>query len=304
MIGALVFTAACEKKANETAEKQSQPVAKAPDDPVIIKVNDAEVRMSEFQAAIESIPEQMRGPVGTPAGKKVLAEELVRMKVLEQEGAKLGVESDPAVSGRIAVAKANIIANATVMKLVESTNMTPEQLYEKTKSEFETAKVRQILIPFSGSPAQPKTGKALSEPEAKAKADALVARLRGGADFASVAKQESADPTSAEKGGDVGDVSRGAMPAEMAKVVFGLQPNTVSDPFRTAFGYHIFRVDSKSVRPFAEVKPYLEQQGEKLKAESIIEDLRNKAKVEFDPKFFPQVPGAPGAAPAAPVPAQ
>ena len=153
MLASLLATAACEKKASEPAATSTtaQATPTPTPDPVVIKVNGVDVKMSEFQAALESIPEQMRGPVNTPAGRKVLAEELVRMKVLELEGAKLGIDRNPEISGKIAVARANIIANAAVQKLIEQSKLTPEQLYEKTKTKYETAKVRQILIPFAES---------------------------------------------------------------------------------------------------------------------------------------------------------
>jgi peptidyl-prolyl cis-trans isomerase C len=296
ILATLLALPACQKKEAETSAASGQATPVPAEDPVIIKVNGDEVRLSEFNAAVESIPEQMRGPITTPAGKKVLAEELVRMKVLEQEGSKLGLDRDPVVAGKIAVARANIIANAAVQRLAAQTQMTPEQLYEKTKTQYETAKVRQILIPFEGSVARPASGAAMSEAEAKAKADALVARLRGGADFASVARQESADPNSREQGGDLGELTRGMLPDEIANPVFALQPSGISDPVRSRIGFHIFKVESKSLRSFDEMKPYLEQQGEKIEAEQIIEDLRKGAKVEFDPKFFPEGAAAPAAA--------
>jgi parvulin-like peptidyl-prolyl isomerase len=297
ILASLLAAAACQKKADETApQAQAQATPTPPEDPVVIKVNGADVKLSEFQAAIESIPEQMRGAIATPAGKKVLAEELVRMKVLEMEGGKLGLDRDPAVAGRIAVARANILANAAVQKLTEQSKLTPEQLYEKTKSKFETAKVRQILIPFQGSVARPASGKPLSEAAAKAKADELVVKLRGGADFAATARKESADPMSRDKGGDLGELTRGGLPDEVAAAVFSLQPKAVSDPVRTRAGYHIFLVESKSVKSFEDMKAFLEQQGDRFEAESIIEDLRKNAKVEFDPKFFPdEKPDAPAA---------
>lgn len=287
--------AACDKEAADTTATTTETAAQAKPDPVMVRVNGGEIRESEFVAAMESIPAQMRSALASPSGKKVLAEELVRMKVLELEGEKMGLEKDPEIASRIAMARGNILANGALEKLATGSNMTPEQIYEKSKSQFETIKARQIVIPvIAGAEA---TGpNALPPAQAKAKADAIVAQLRGGADFAAIAKKESADPNSASKGGDLGELTRGMLPPDIAKQVFSLPVNQVSAPIESRLGYHIFQVTGKTVKSFDEVRTYIEQQGDKIKAEQIIEDLRQKAQVEFVPEFFPAA-GAPSAQP-------
>ena len=78
-----------------------------------------------------------------------------------------------------------------------------------------------------------------TDAEAKAKADTLAARLAGGADFAKVASDESQDPSSKDKGGDLGWFAQDAYGPEFASQISGLQDNQVSAPFRTDAGWHI-----------------------------------------------------------------
>lgn len=293
LLAAFIFVA-CEKEASdETATATTtQAGTEAKPDPVMVRVNGGEIHQSEFEAAMETVPAQMRMALASPAGKKVLAEELVRMKVLELEGEKMGLEKDPEIASRIAMARGNILANAALEKLTRSTNLTPEQIYEQSKSQFEAVKARQIVIPvLSGG--QASAPNALPPAEAKAKADALVAQLRGGADFAALAKKESADPSGA-KGGDLGELTRGMLPPDIAKQVFALSVNQISNPIESRMGYHIFQVTEKNVKSFDEMKEYIQQQGDKIKAEQIIEDLREKATVEFLPEHFPPTPAAGG----------
>jgi len=95
---------------------------------------------------------------------------------------------------------------------------------------------RQIVI-------APKASKAADE-RARAKADSLLAELKKGADFAQMAKRESNDPGSAKMGGDLGWARRGSnFVPEFEDAMFRLAPGQMSPPVKTAFGYHIIKVD-------------------------------------------------------------
>jgi peptidyl-prolyl cis-trans isomerase D len=78
---------------------------------------------------------------------------------------------------------------------------------------------------------------------AKKTADELVTKLRGGADFAALAKESSDDPGSAEKGGDLGLFPRGRMVPAFDEAAFTQEPGKIGDPVETTFGYHVIRVD-------------------------------------------------------------
>ncbi len=93
---------------------------------------------------------------------------------------------------------------------------------------------------------------------AKAKADQLLAQVRKSPDdFAKIAKENSQDPGSAEKGGDLDWFSRGAMVKDFEDVAFTLKEGQISDVVRSDFGFHIIRVTGvrpERVKPLDEVK--------------------------------------------------
>src|SRR5207302_2130534 len=96
----------------------------------------------------------------------------------------------------------------------------------------------------------------------------------GGADFAALAKANSADPSSAGKGGDMGFTDQGSTVEPFDTAAFSIPLNTISDPIRSKeFGYHIIKVLERrgaGYRSFEEVKPMLAAQmaDEQAKKES------------------------------------
>ena len=133
--------------------------------------------------------------------------------------------------------------------------------YEASRDDFkspESAHALHILIKVDPK-ASPDVDAA-----AKAKAESIVKQLRAGGDFATLARQNSADPQSAAKGGDLGWFGRGQMVPEFEAAAFSAPLNQINDPIRTPqYGYHIIKVLERrpaSVKTFEEVKPQLAAQ--------------------------------------------
>jgi peptidyl-prolyl cis-trans isomerase C len=268
------------------------------EDPVLVTVNGDEIRQGEFDAAVERLPREMQAVIGSPAGRKALAEELVRMKTLEQYARQNALDRKPDVAAAVAVAQGEILANAAIRDLVATQkDVTPRELYDRNREQFEAVKLSQIVIPFQGSAVAGENKNVPSEQEAFRVAGEVSARLRGGADFAALAKQISADRQTAERGGDLGLVGHGTFPEDVDKMIFALPVGSITDPVRTGYGMHVFKVTEKQTRSFEEVEQALARSGKQLQARNVADDLRAKAKVEFNPKFFPEE-AAKAAAPA------
>ena len=92
---------------------------------------------------------------------------------------------------------------------------------------------------------------------AQAKADALEAKLKGGANFADLAKSSSGGPT-ASAGGDLGDFKRGTLGQVLEDATFSLPTGGFTAPIRTRQGFVILRVDSHQkagVPPMNTIEP-------------------------------------------------
>ncbi|MCL4156105.1 UNVERIFIED_CONTAM: hypothetical protein GTU68_008981 [Idotea baltica] len=137
-------------------------------------------------------------------------------------------------------------------------------IYEQNVESYistETRGTRHILLSTDGD----------NDDEQLAKAERLVTELRGGADFAELAQNNSEDPGSASNGGDLGAVERGMMVAEFESATFDLEEGAISDPVKTQFGYHIIQVQDinpAEQQEFADVRFDIEQ----LEKQRIAED--------------------------------
>jgi len=169
--------------------------------------------------------------------------------------------------------------------------------YEKNKDKYKQVKVKVIYISFIPESLSQTGQKGLTEEQAKAKAEKLVAEIRAGADFAKLARTNSDDRTSAQKDGDFGSMRRtDNIPDAIRTAVFDLKPGAVSDPVRQPNGFYILRAEEASYRPLAEVRDELYNEA-KLKAhQQWLDKTREETKVKIvDETFFNRTPPAPAA---------
>ena len=98
---------------------------------------------------------------------------------------------------------------------------------------------------------------------AKAKAEELIQKLKDGADFAELAKANSADTGTAAKGGQIGPFKRSDMVTEFSTAAYDLKNagDITETPVQTQFGYHIIKLVSKEEKkPFDEMKEQMEKE--------------------------------------------
>jgi peptidyl-prolyl cis-trans isomerase D len=100
------------------------------------------------------------------------------------------------------------------------------------------------------------------EAAVRKQAEEILAKVKGGADFAELAQKYSDDPGSKAKGGDLDFFPRGQMVPEFELSAFALQPGQISDLVKTQFGFHIIKVVDKqagSTVPLEQVRPQIQE---------------------------------------------
>jgi peptidyl-prolyl cis-trans isomerase D len=142
--------------------------------------------------------------------------------------------------------------------------------YSKSMDNFrmpERIHVRHILVSTQG--------KSDSEKKAlKTKADDILKQLKNGADFAELAKKDSDDKGTGERGGDLDWIVKGQMPPDFEGPAFALKPKDLSPVVTTSLGYHIIQVLEKEpahVKPFDEVKAGL---ADELKKQNLTDRMQ------------------------------
>jgi parvulin-like peptidyl-prolyl isomerase len=280
-------------RAYPPAPKASLIVRKVPaaaNGKIVMHINGEPVTEAEFTEAFRQLPEDVQKQFGSGQGMQAFAEQYVRLRLLQNEGAKEGVDHDPKVLAQLSAQQMNVIAAAAFQKFSKPpSEQAIAAYYNEHKTQFETVELSHIVVAVQGGMIPPRGGGA-PPPEGVAaqKAQAIEQRLKSGADFAQLAAQVSDDPQSAAQGGRLGPFSKGMLPPEIEGPVFSKKPGEVSGPLPSRYGFHIFKVGPRNVEPLAKVKPYIARQLQQQNAFERVEQLRKSAKVEFDPKFFPE----------------
>jgi peptidyl-prolyl cis-trans isomerase C len=240
----------------------------AEDDPVVARVNGVDIRQSDLAFAEEEIGSNM--PTIPPEQKRdYLINYLVDVIVLSQAAEKQSLADRPDVKRRLAFDRNRLLMESLLQDAGKSalSDDAEHKVYEEAVKQVrneEEVHARHILVP--------------TEDEAKA----VLAQLKGGADFATLAKEKSKDPGAAE-GGDLGYFTKEQMVPEFADVAFKLPKGQLSDPVKTQFGWHIIKVEDKRTRPtptFDQVKPQIENYVAHRAQADLVENLRKSATVE------------------------
>ena len=180
----------------------------------------------------------------------MLLDQMVDREALVIEAEKEGLQKDPQVQRAIARASDTVLQNAILSREI-GPSVTDAALHAKYDAEIankpgeEEVHARHILVP--------------TEEEAKK----IIDELNKGADFATLAKQDSKDPA-AQNGGDLGFFKKGDMVPEFAAAAFALKDGEVTQtPVKTQFGWHVIKVDEHRVAPpptFEQARDQLRQQ--------------------------------------------
>ena len=235
------------------------PVAAAPaaaPDPVVARVGTDEIHASDLSEAAQTLPEELRG-MPAPVLFPMLLDQLVDRRAIVIAARRDGLERDPAVRRQVARATDTALQNALLTREI-APGLTDEAIkarYDRDvagKAGEQEAHARHILV--------------ADEDTAKG----IIVELKGGADFAELAKKNSTDPAGSTNGGDLGFFKRGDMLPEFAEAAFGLQPGQVTEaPVKTRFGWHVIKLEEVRTAP----PPALDQVRDELRQQLIQEGV-------------------------------
>ncbi len=173
-----------------------------------------------------------------------------------------------------------VVDNLQVASKVQVTPSDLQAYYRDNQDRYrvpEQVQVRHILIKTPLPGPDGKTD-ANAVKAAKAKADDVLAKIKAGGDFAELAKKNSDDPGSAEKGGELGWINRGQTVPEFEKTAFSLKKGETSGLVQSSYGFHIIQLEDRHdahVKTVEEVKLEIEPIIRQQKAARMAEDMAN-----------------------------
>ena len=244
------------------------PVRAQDANPVLAKVNGAEIRASDVALAEEELGPSLAQM--DPATKKEnVLSFLIDMKIVSKEAEDKKIADRDDFKTRLAFARNRLLMDnlLAVEGKAATTDENMKKVYEEAAKQIsgeQEVHARHILVE--------------TEDQAKKIAD----ELKKGADFAELAKKESKDPGAAD-GGDLGFFTKDQMVPEFSTAAFALEPGKISDPVKSQFGWHVIKVEEKRTRKapdFEQVKPQIETYVVRKAQADYVAKLRTAAKVE------------------------
>ena len=241
---------------------------RAADDPVLAKVNGAEIKKSDVTMAEEELGPSLAQMDPATKDENVLSF-LIDMKIVSKAAEDKKIADSEEFKKRLAFARNRLLMDSLLASegKAAATPDAMKKVYEEASKQIsgeQEVRARHILVE--------------TEDEAKA----VKAELEKGADFAELAKKKSKDPGSAD-GGDLGFFTKEQMVPEFSAVAFSLEPGKISDPVKSQFGWHVIKVEEKRNRKapdFEQVKAQIEQYVTRKAQAEYVAKLRTEAKVE------------------------
>jgi peptidyl-prolyl cis-trans isomerase SurA len=241
---------------------------------IVAVVNDEVITEADIRSNLSSLLEE---PEALPAGiepsqlQHDVLRRLIDQRLILQEARRLGVAVNAVdVATRLEAMRAQFPSLEEFRSALAGSGLSEESLREKMRESLMVQRLiderirstivvspQEVARELGAHPELTKPGdrvRALhllirvggerQEPEAEALIERLSQQLRQGADFAALAKRHSEDPH-ADDGGAMGWVAQGELLPELDDALFRLQPGAISEPIRTALGFHLLKIEER-----------------------------------------------------------
>ncbi len=288
---------------------------------IVAKVGDEVITLKEFEDTLNSLSRFAQQEEDEAAFRKQVLDQLIKTEILYvlAKQAKITV-SDEEVQQEIENALKHAPSPEAFDQYLQSRGITREEFNESVRrkmvtQKFVEAKTKDLDVTEEEIAAEYNRAKEAgqldvadvahilarvtddtpeSDANAKKKIESARERIVKGEDFATVAKEISEDPGSAQDGGLYENVGRGVMVPEFDRLMFELPVGELSQPFRTQFGWHILKVSDRGTLTLEEThdqaKEILLRQKKLQLLEQLIEEGKKTITVEIN---MPQEDTAP-----------
>lgn len=246
------------------------PALASAEEKVVATINDQPIT----EADIANAEAEIGGDLGTlPESQKRLAliEYLIDNQLFAAAAEKDKLDTGPDFEAKLAYLRRRALRELYFEKSIRESVKDEEvrKVYDdqvaKLKPE-EEVQARHILV------------------ESEDQAKELAAKIKGGEDFAKLAKENSKDTGSKEDGGMLGYFARGQMVPQFETAAFALKKGEVSAPVQSQFGWHVIKLEDRRPRQppsYESVKDRILNSMLLRKAQQTAMELRSNVKIEY-----------------------
>jgi peptidyl-prolyl cis-trans isomerase C len=250
-------------------------------EPIVARVGKLAITQAEFQRKLSEVSQSYQSYVLTPNGRRQFLDILIREKMILAAANASDVKRSGPYKAQLAQLKADEEARMREGRDYLTTQLWLESLRDKgvlTTSEEEArdywrkhpvqVEIRHVLLATS------------------AEAEAIAKKARGGGNFALLAKQNSLDAASAERGGKMDASLYGEIIPDLEDVVFKMRIGEVGGPIKSKFGYHVVKKDSEKRIDFEDTKDRILSLLQKQKLDRYLQTIQEKFPVEVVDEQF------------------
>jgi peptidyl-prolyl cis-trans isomerase C len=260
---------ACAAQAQDASPK---PAAKPPAKPAagaVATVNGTAIPRTRFEFLLRQ--QTARGTADNEQTRAAVRDDLINRELLAQEAARAGTGKKQEVQVQLDLARQEVLVGAYLndyMRVHAVTDAEVQKEYDRARAQTGATEYRARHILLEGEEA----------------ANRVLAELKKGGKFDELARKNSKDEGTRERGGDLDWSVPAAYDKVFAEALVKLEKGQITgEPVRTRFGFHLIQLeDTRAVNfpPLAQVKPQVQQRLARQRVESLIRELRGKAKVE------------------------
>lgn len=242
-------------------------------DTEVAEVDGTKIYLSDVERTAASqglIPEGSPLTPGQPVFQKIL-DELIDQRLLALDALRQSLDQDDETRRRLSASRERILGNVLVEAHLKNTvnETTIRRMYDEQASlrnRGDEVQARHILLKDEDT------------------AKSIAQKLAEGADFAALAREMSEDEGSRDRGGNLGYFTNDMLEPTFTSVAFSTPKGTISEPFKTDYGWHILQVQNRRKAP----EPSFEEMRNEIKnfmtydeIQNILKSLRSQGEVKL-----------------------
>lgn len=254
------------------------------EDEILAKVGNEVITRSDFEARLKSFPPAVQAGLNDLEKRKQLLDNMIKGRLLVVEGASRGLTEKEEVKARLRMMRDDFITQEYVRAYVENNvEVSDEEAQNNYNTnpeirEREYLKISQIVV------------------EREEEAKAILEKLKNKEPFKKLVKENSIDPESKNRGGELEWFEKGTKEKEIEEALLKLDKDEISDVVKAKGKYYVLKLDERNIVPKV---PYLKVKDQIIRGlrikkatglvEQEIEELKKKTPVEtFYDRLIPK----------------